>query len=94
MTENSVSAGTGSDIRTLAAAALLTYAGGVLLLVGYLLLSVFGAILAVVGGVFGVIWWRKSHGDRVFPRDLSVKSLLILVGVGAVLTVLAMALAA
>lgn len=95
MTDNSVSAGTGSDVRTLLAAALLTYAGGVLMLVGYLLLSgVFGAILGLVGAVFGVVAWRKVHDDRVFPRDLPVKSLLILVAVGAVLTVLAFAMAA
>lgn len=94
MTDNSVSAGPGSDVRALAAAALLTYAGGVLMLVGYLLLSgVFGAILGLVGAVFGVVWWRKTHDDRIFPRDLSVKSLIILVVVGVVLTVLAFAMA-
>ncbi|TVT15223.1 hypothetical protein FNH06_36555 [Amycolatopsis acidiphila] len=95
VTENSVSAGTASDVRALLAAALLTYSGGVLMLVGYLLLSgVFGAILGLVGAVFGVVWWRKVHGDKVFPRDISVKSVIVLVAVGAVLTVLAFAMAA
>lgn len=95
MTSNSVSAGTASDIRALLAAALLTYSGGVLMLVGYLLLNgVFGAILGLVGAIFGVVWWRKVHNDRVFPRDVPVKSVVVLVAVGAVLTVLAFLLAA
>lgn len=95
VTQNSVSAGTASDVRTLLAAALLTYSGGVLMLVGYLLLSgVFGAILGLVGAVFGVVWWRKVHHDKIFPRDISVKSLIVLVAVGAVLTVLAFVMAA
>ncbi|WP_236788833.1 hypothetical protein [Amycolatopsis sp. GM8] len=95
MTENSTAVSVGPDIRALVAAALLTYSGGVLLLVGYLLLNgVFGAILGLVGAVFGVIWWRKVHDDQVFPRDLTVRSLLVLLGVGVVLTVLAFVLAA
>ncbi|GHF84463.1 membrane associated rhomboid family serine protease [Amycolatopsis bartoniae] len=94
MTENSVSAGAASDVKTLGAAALLTYSAGVLLLVGYLLLGVFGAILGAVGAVFGVIWWRRTHDDKVFPRDLSVKSLVVLVVVAVAVTLLAFALAA
>lgn len=95
MTDNSVSTRTASDVRAVVAAALLTYAGGVLMLVGYILLSgVFGGILGLVGAVFGVVWWRKAHNDQIFPRELSTKSLLILVAVGAVLTVLAFVMAA
>ena len=93
MTENSVSAGVGSDVKALGAAALLTYSAGVLLLVGYLMLGVFGAILGIVGAVFGVIWWRKSHDDRIFPRDLSAKSLVVLVVAAVALSLLAFALA-
>lgn len=95
MTSNNVSAGTGSDVRALLAAALLTYSGGVLMLVGYLLLnSVFGAILGLVGAIFGVVWWRKVHEDRVFPRDLPAKSVIVVAAVGAALTLLAFLLAA
>ena len=91
--ENSVSAGTASDVKTFAAAALLTYSGGALMLVGYILLSgAFGAILGLVGAVFGVIWWRSAHDKKVFPRDLSRKSLVILVVAGVVLTSAAVAL--
>jgi hypothetical protein len=89
VTANPVSAGTGSDVRTFAAAALLTYAGGVLMLNGYIILSgVFGAILGLVGSVFGVVWWRSIHG-KVFPRDLPKKSLIILAVLAVVLTGLA-----
>ncbi|HVV08793.1 hypothetical protein [Amycolatopsis sp.] len=92
MTTNSVSAGTGSDVRTFAAALLLTYGAGTLILVGYLLLSgVFGGILGLVAAVFGVVWWRSLH-DKVFPRDLPVKSVVILFVVDVVLTVLAFVL--
>ncbi|HKS44552.1 MAG TPA: hypothetical protein VJT49_05450 [Amycolatopsis sp.] len=92
MADNSVSAGTASDVRTFAAAVLLTYAGGVLMLVGYILLSgVFGAILGLVGAIFGVVWWRTVH-KKVFPRDLPVKSLVILGVIGVALTVLAVVL--
>lgn len=94
MTDNSVSTRTASDVRAVVAAALLTYASGVLMLVGYILLSgVFGAILGLVGAVLGVVGWRKAHDDQIFPRELPTKSLLILVAVGAVLTVLAFVMA-
>lgn len=87
-----MSAGTGSDVRTFAAALLLTYGAGTLILVGYLLLSgVFGGILGLVAAVFGVVWWRSLH-DKVFPRDLPVKSVVILFVVDVVLTVLAFVL--
>jgi membrane associated rhomboid family serine protease len=93
VTENSVSAGPASDVRTFLAAALLTYAGGALMLVGYVLLSgVFGAILGLVGAVFGVVWWRNLHDKKAFPRNLPAKSLIILAVVAAVLTVLAFVL--
>lgn len=83
---NAVSAGTASDVRTFAAAALLTYAGGVLMLDGYILLSgAFGAILGLLGAVFGVLWWRNAH-QAVFPRDLPNRSVIILAVVAALLT--------
>ncbi|KAA9154441.1 hypothetical protein FPZ12_032170 [Amycolatopsis acidicola] len=92
VTGNSVSAGTGSDVRTFAAALLLTYGAGTLILVGYLLLdSAFGGILGLVGAVFGVVWWRSLH-DKIFPRDLPVKSVVILLVVDVVLSVLAFVL--
>lgn len=95
MTENSVSAGPGSDVGALLVAALLTYAGGVLMLVGYLLLDgVFGAILGLVGAVFGVVWWRKAHDNKVFPRVIKPAGVIILAVVGALLTLAAFALAA
>ncbi|HET6501214.1 MAG TPA: hypothetical protein VFG87_10670 [Amycolatopsis sp.] len=91
--DNRVSAGTGSDLRTVVAAALLTYAGGVLMLVGYIVLgNAGGALLGLVGAIFGVLWWRNLHGGKVFPRDPGTVSLLTLAGVGAVLTVLAILL--
>ncbi|HVW44210.1 MAG TPA: hypothetical protein VHC18_22965 [Amycolatopsis sp.] len=88
MTTNSVSAGTGSDVRTFLTAGLLTYGTGVLMLNGYILIGVFGAILGLVAGGLCVLWWRNKH-DKVFPRDLPVKSVVILAVVDVVLTVLA-----
>ena len=88
VTTNSVSAGTGSDVRTFLAAVLLTYGTGVLMLNGYILIGVFGAILGLIAGGLCVLWWRNKH-DKVFPRDLPVKSLVIVAVVDVVLTVLA-----
>jgi hypothetical protein len=94
VTGNTVSAGPASDVRTFAAAALLTYTAGVLVLVGYILLSgVFGGILGLIGAVFGVVWWRSLHG-KVFPRDLPLRSVIILAVVGAALTLLSFVLIA
>ncbi|GAA1981136.1 hypothetical protein [Amycolatopsis minnesotensis] len=85
---NSVSAGRASDVKTAAAAALLTFGAGMLVLVGYLLLdSFFGGLLGAVGAVFAVIWWRSVH-EKVFPRDIPVKSMIVLAVVNAVLGVI------
>ena len=92
MTTNSVSAGTGSDVRTFLAAVLLTYGTGVLMLDGYILIGAFGAILGLIGGVLCVLWWRHRNGDKVFPRSLPTKSIVMLAVVDAVLTVLAVLL--
>lgn len=95
VTENSVSAGPGSDLGALLVAALLTYSGGVLMLVGYLLLDgVFGAILGLVGAFFGVVWWRKLNGEKTFPRTVKPARVIVLAVVGALLTLAAFALAA
>ncbi|NIH87847.1 hypothetical protein FHX45_004740 [Amycolatopsis granulosa] len=88
-TDNSVSAGPASDVRTFIAAVLLTFAAGELMLLGYALLGVFGGIIGVVAAFFGVLWWRTIHDKRAFPRDLPVKSVVILAVVTAVITLLA-----
>jgi len=88
-TENSVSAGAASDIRTFVAAVLLTFAGGELVLLGYALLGTFGGIIGLVGAILGVVWWRTIHDKRVFPRDLPVKSVIVLAVATALITVLA-----
>ena len=93
MTTNSISAGTGSDVRTFIAAALLTFGTGVLMLDGYVMLGVFGAILGLVGAFFLIIWWR-SKLDKVFPRDLPVKAIVIAAVVDAALLLLAFLLMA
>lgn len=85
---NSVSAGRASDVKTFAAAVLLTFGAGMLVLVGYLLLdSFFGGFLGAVGAVFAVIWWRSVH-EKVFPRDIPAKSIIILAVINAVLGVI------
>ncbi|MEU6643825.1 hypothetical protein ABZ863_14905 [Saccharomonospora sp. NPDC046836] len=81
---NSVSAGTASDVKTFAAAALLTFAAGALTLVGYVMAGGFGGFLGIIGAVFGVVWWKNLHG-KVFPRDLPGRSLAGLLAAAAVL---------
>ncbi|NIH79258.1 hypothetical protein [Amycolatopsis viridis] len=88
-TDNSVSAGPASDVRTFITAVLLTFAAGELMLLGYALLGVFGGIIGLVAAIFGVVWWRSIHDKRAFPRDLPVKSVVILAVVTAVITLLA-----
>jgi hypothetical protein len=85
---NSVSAGTGSDVKTFLAAALLPFGGGMLVLAGYVLLdSFFGGLLGLVGAVLGVMWWRNVHG-KVFPRELPTRSVVILAAVAVALVLL------
>ncbi|WP_199430216.1 hypothetical protein [Qaidamihabitans albus] len=66
---NGVSAGPASDAKTFAAAALLTFAAGMLVLIGYIMAGGFGGFLGIIGAVFGVVWWKGLH-EKVFPRDL------------------------
>ncbi|GAA3812794.1 hypothetical protein GCM10022380_33270 [Amycolatopsis tucumanensis] len=93
-TPNSVSAGPASDVKTFVTAILLTFAVGELTLLGYALLGVFGGIIGLVGGIFGVVWWRSVHDKKVFPRDLPVKSVIILAVATALITLLAFLLVA
>lgn len=67
---NRVSAGPASDLKTLVAAALLTFAAGMLVLIGYIMAGGFGGFLGLIGAAFGIVWWKNLHG-KVFPRDLS-----------------------
>ncbi|WP_145926754.1 hypothetical protein [Amycolatopsis orientalis] len=80
--------GTGADIKTFATAVLLTFGTGVLMMDGWALLdSGFGAFLGLVGAGFGIFWWRSIHG-KVFPRELSTKSVVILTVINVVLVLL------
>jgi hypothetical protein len=72
---NSVSAGAASDVKTFAAATLLTFSAGMIVLIGYALAGGFGAFLGIIGAVFGVVWWKDLHG-KVFPRDLPNNSVI------------------
>ncbi|MBK1786198.1 hypothetical protein JHE00_17860 [Prauserella sp. ASG 168] len=74
---NTVSAGAASDAKTFAAAALLTFAAGLIVVIGYIMAGGFGGFLGIIGAVFGFVWWKNLHG-KVFPRDLPAKSLVAL----------------
>jgi membrane associated rhomboid family serine protease len=92
--QNRVSAGTSSDVRTFVVAALLTYASGMLAFVGYAMLggSGGGIILGLIAAFFAVLCWRSTQDRKIFPRDPSTRSVIILALFAAVLTVIAVAL--
>ena len=94
--ENKVSAGTASDVRTFLAATLLTYAGGVLVFLGYAVIdeSGGGVILGLIVAFFAVMGWRRAQGGKAFPRDPSTRSVVILALFAALLTVGVVALTA
>ncbi|WP_169515776.1 hypothetical protein [Amycolatopsis nigrescens] len=88
-----VSKGSGLDIKTFLAAALMSFSAGMLVLVGYILLgNFFGGFLGAVGAGFGIVWWRSVHDKTIFPRNLSGKAVAVLAVVSAVLLVLALLL--
>ena len=77
--------GAGNDVKTFVTAVLLTFGAGLLGMVGWAVLdSGFGGFLGLVGAVFAIFWWRHVHG-KVFPRDLSTKSVILLLVVNVVL---------
>ncbi|WP_167173322.1 hypothetical protein [Saccharomonospora amisosensis] len=88
---NRVSAGTASDVKTFIAAALLTFAAGMLVLIGYIMAGGFGGFLGIIGAVWSVFWWKGVHG-KVFPRDLPGKSMAGLAVTAAILLGLAYAM--
>ncbi|MER7115880.1 hypothetical protein ABT332_15465 [Saccharomonospora azurea] len=81
---NAVSAGPASDAKAFAAAALLTFTCGMVVLVGYVMIGFFGIILSLIGVVFGLVWWKERHG-AMLPRDLTAKSVVSLAVVALVL---------
>ncbi|KMS86343.1 hypothetical protein ACZ91_37340 [Streptomyces regensis] len=58
-----------TDLKTLAGAALLTFAGGMVVLIGYLMIGGFGAFIGIFGAIFGIVWLAGVHGGKVFPRE-------------------------
>ncbi|MCR3719085.1 hypothetical protein LY15_001046 [Prauserella flava] len=84
----------GGGFGTLAGAALLTFAGGMAVLIGYLMIGGFGAIIGIFGAIFGIVWLAGVHGGNVFPREgFPTKSLgglavasLVLLGLAAAMT--------
>ncbi|WP_028661699.1 hypothetical protein [Saccharomonospora saliphila] len=84
--------GPAAHAKTFATAALLTFACGMLVLIGYVMVGGFGFFLGLVGTVFGVLWWKDLHGT-VFPKDIPAKSLVILAASAAALFGLAVAMA-
>lgn len=80
--------GAGADVKTFVTAVLLTFGTGVLMMDGWALLdSGFGAFLGLIAGGFGIFWWKHIHG-KVFPRELSTKSVVVLTVINVVLVLL------
>ncbi len=84
--------GFAADLRIATAAALLTFASGLIMLIGFLMAGGFGAFIGLIGAGFGWMWWAEQHGGKVFPRDLPNRSLVLLgcasVGLGLLMLAL------
>lgn len=72
-----------ADVRIAIAAALLTFASGLIMLVGYLMAGGFGGFIGLIGAGFGWNWWAKKHDGRLFPRSIESAELLGLGGAAA-----------
>lgn len=77
-----------ADVRIAIAAALLTFASGLIMLVGYLMAGGFGAFIGLIGAGFGWNWWAQKHDGRLFPRNIESAELLGLGGATAGLSLL------
>ncbi|OLT47092.1 hypothetical protein BJF85_00445 [Saccharomonospora sp. CUA-673] len=83
-----------AGVRTLAGAAFLTFAAGMLVLIGYMMIGGFGAFLGIFGAGFGIVWLAGVHGGKVFPRaGFPTQSIVgtavtgaVLLGLAAVMT--------
>jgi hypothetical protein len=51
-----------------------------------------GIILGLIAAVLAVLFWRNTQGQKLFPRNPSVKSVVILAVFAAVVTLVALAL--
>ncbi len=78
--------------KTFVTATMLTFTGGMLVLIGYIMVGGFGIFLGLVGAVFGVLWWKDLH-DGVVPAQLPTKSVALLTLTGLALFGLAAAMA-
>ncbi len=74
---NSVSAGAASDAKAFFAAALLTFASGMVVLIGFIMAGGFGVLLGIVFSVPIAIVIGERYG-RMLPRDLSAGALIAL----------------
>ncbi|MEC3981749.1 hypothetical protein [Amycolatopsis sp. H20-H5] len=84
---NTGKSGVSGDVKTFAAALLLTFGSGLLMMVGWALVdSGFGAFLGLVAAGFGIYWWSRVQG-KVFPPALSARSVLVLAGINIALAV-------
>ncbi|MCP2252302.1 hypothetical protein LY13_001041 [Prauserella aidingensis] len=83
----------GGGFLTLAGAALLTFAAGMAVLIGYLMIGGFGAFIGIVGAIFGIVWLAGVHGGKVFPREgFPVRSVAGLAAASVVALLLASAM--
>jgi hypothetical protein len=69
--ENSVSAGTGSDLKVASVGAMTPIIFGVAILLGWEWLDVFGVLLGIGGAIWWAVWWHKRNDEKFFPRDVN-----------------------
>ena len=90
-TQNTVTAGTGSDIRAATLGALIPFGCGLMFLVGFLWLGWFGVFLALGGSIWWAVWWRKKHGGKFFARDVEGGPFVVTIAITVILFIAAIA---
>ncbi|WP_130344481.1 hypothetical protein [Herbihabitans rhizosphaerae] len=81
--ENTVSAGTGSDIRVMTVAFVMPMMA-LAAIVGFVWGSWIGGIIGAALWVGWLVWWRSKHKGKFFPRDVQTGPFVITLIIAAI----------